>query len=149
MCSPPAGVELVLRERPRGRAGAAAFVTVVGVLAEAVFFALVPLLYRASTRHLPHDVLRGLLPSLTARELAPRLENKRVRGEFGRKRSGIHDVDDGNASARFEYSKGLAVNLLLIGHQVYHTIRDHHVGGVVGDPNVEPAGFLERFRTPR
>src|SRR6266446_4711346 len=47
---PPAGFAVAVRGRPRGRAGAAALVAVVGALAEAVFFARVPLLYRASTR---------------------------------------------------------------------------------------------------
>jgi len=41
---PPAGVAVAVRRRPRGRAGAGAFVAVVGVLAEAVFFAGAPLL---------------------------------------------------------------------------------------------------------
>src|ERR1700737_701617 len=47
---PPAGFAVAVLGRPRGRAGAAALVAVVGALAEAVFFARVPLLYRANTR---------------------------------------------------------------------------------------------------
>src|SRR5260370_10183303 len=49
---PPAGFAAVMRGRPRGRAGAAAFVARGGDLAEAVFFFRVPLLYRAR----PHSV---------------------------------------------------------------------------------------------
>ena len=47
---PPAGFAVVVRRCPRGRAGAAASLAVVGILAEAVFLGWTPVVWRASTR---------------------------------------------------------------------------------------------------
>jgi len=58
---PPAGFAVVVRRRPRGRAGAAASVAVVGILAEAVFLGWTPLVWRESTRSVASSSLSWLL----------------------------------------------------------------------------------------
>ena len=46
---------------------------------------------------------------------------------------GAHDVGNGEPTAGFEHAKRLAEHLFLVGDEVDHAIRDHDVGGVVGD----------------
>jgi len=59
--------------------------------------------------------------------------NARSAARSGGKRCGVDHIGDGKATAWFEYAERLAIDLLLVRNEVNHAIRDHHVGGVVGD----------------
>src|SRR5215470_15976063 len=58
---PPADFAVVVRRLPRGRAAAAASLAVVGILAEVVFLAWTPVVWRASTRSVASSSLSWLM----------------------------------------------------------------------------------------